>query len=65
MSILSSVTLASASWKCGYAPSIYLTVSSGDTMRKRDPGGVGMASAVKDELPFNSANGGNAFRVSG
>ena len=33
-----------------------------DTMRKRDLGGVGMASAVKDELPFNSANGGNTFQ---
>ena len=33
-----------------------------DTMRKRDLGGVGMASAVKDEFPFNSANGGNTFQ---
>ena len=33
-----------------------------DTMRKRDLGGVGMASAVKDELPFNPANGCNTFQ---
>ena len=31
-------------------------------MRKCDLGGVGMASAVKDELPFNPANGGNTFQ---